>query len=165
MRTEINNPKQISNIVDMCDNHAAVEFYDERDQSWKQGTLVGIRRFAGDFMFLVYSAKGIEQYTTKISLNEQISTSSVRPTAISNLRIAIAYGINGYFPVLIADYEKLGRQTDIVETRIDRYELKEDAINAGRCWAETSNCLFEEIIINTGGIYDYPTIRLTRLEK
>ena len=55
---------------------------------------------------------------------------------IRNYRIGVTSGISGYFAVMLADYEDMGWNTDVVQTGIGRYKKKEDAVKEAKQWAQ-----------------------------
>ena len=50
------NPNKIKNIVQLCDEHKEVE--GKINGEWQTVILIGIRRFSGDFLFIVWPIRG-----------------------------------------------------------------------------------------------------------
>lgn len=66
-----NNPIQIKGIVEMCDNHISIQYsttykISAKDIEWKTGVLIGIKRFANDFMFIIFD--GHEKYVKNVMI-------------------------------------------------------------------------------------------------
>ena len=47
---------------------------------------------------------------------------------VRNFRISVTSGISGYFAVMLADYEDMEWNTDVVNTGIGRYRSRDKAI-------------------------------------
>lgn len=52
-----------------------------------------------------------------------------------NKRISISKGMSGFYAVLIADFEDMGWETDIIESGIGRYADEEGAISEAKEWS------------------------------
>jgi len=50
---EYNNPKDVKNIVNLCDKHFEVD--GNIENVWERVVLIGIRRFASSYMFIVWN--------------------------------------------------------------------------------------------------------------
>jgi hypothetical protein len=55
---------------------------------------------------------------------------------VRNYRISTTHGMSGYFAVMLADYEDMGWNTDVVNTGVGGYSCHEDAIREAISWAE-----------------------------
>jgi hypothetical protein len=53
-----------------------------------------------------------------------------------NFRIAVTQGVSGYFAVMIADYEDMDWNADVVQTGIGRYKTRDKAEQEAKSWAE-----------------------------
>lgn len=53
-----------------------------------------------------------------------------------NYRITVTSGMSGYFAVMIADYEDIDWNADIVTTGIGRYKTRKEAEQEAKSWAE-----------------------------
>jgi len=63
-----------------------------------------------------------------------------------NHRITTTEGMSGYFAVMIADYEDIDWNPDIVTTGIGRYNTKKEAIKEAKQWAESEELPYVEHI-------------------
>ena len=62
---------------------------------------------------------------------------------VRNYRISVTQGMSGHFAVMLADYEDIGWNTDVVTTGVGRYRTREQAVEEGKQWAEEEEIPFQ----------------------
>ena len=55
---------------------------------------------------------------------------------VRNFRISVTHGMSGYFAVMLADYEDMEWNTDVVNTGVGRYRTRDQALTEAQSWAK-----------------------------
>lgn len=63
-------------------------------------------------------------------------------SGVRNYRICVTHGLSGYFAAMIADYEDINWNMDVVNTGIGRYKTRKEAEREGKSWAEEEGIPF-----------------------
>ena len=61
---------------------------------------------------------------------------------VRNYRIVVTQGMSGYFAAMVADYEDIDWNMDVVTTGIGRYKTRAEAEREGKSWAEAEELPF-----------------------
>jgi len=70
-----------------------------------------------------------------MTMKKKVTSRKTSKTGVRNYRITVALLGSGYAAIMLADYEDMDWNSDIVQTGIGRYRTRKEAVQEALSWA------------------------------